>query len=386
MIAELTKWGSALIASVLIHGLATGWFFNKSSDDTKIEGGAPVQISMLGDAFQNEIVAGQPDELVAQVDVEVEQSSTELVKENDSKIDRSEPVEQKVVHTTKSKNSIAAQSIPVRPQKAGSENIKPLSTLSSATPARNIKVEPVTQVSKIKSARTEVIKPDIHTGVQSEIIELSEHKDILSSHEVEPEILNANTHVSRKSNIENSKVDDESIETPIQTVEVKPDTVVASVRTPDKIEKALESKQVIAPEIFDKIEPVINHEKPTQPDANEISPVKTEKQKAKRPDKKANRKINKKPKRKKTISGSRGKSKQNARAGNLKGSLQQKNALTGKKSNRKFSNAGNSKVSNYKGKIRQKVKRRFRPPRGSAKSKKDAVVRFVVSSSGGLKL
>jgi len=42
-------------------------------------------------------------------------------------------------------------------------------------------------------------------------------------------------------------------------------------------------------------------------------------------------------------------------------------------------------VTNYKGKVRRKVKRRFKRPRGSGNSGKDAVVRFVLSSSGAVR-
>lgn len=113
-----------------------------------------------------------------------------------------------------------------------------------------------------------------------------------------------------------------------------------------------------------------------------------ETQKAKKPTKKTTttevkKKKTKKFQKSKAIAGNNGKSKTNAKSGTTTGKASVVSKAKGKKK-RKANTSGNSKVSNYPGKIVRKLRRALRYPK-AAKRKKirgQVIISFIISKNG----
>lgn len=84
----------------------------------------------------------------------------------------------------------------------------------------------------------------------------------------------------------------------------------------------------------------------------------------------------------KTISGNNGKAQENRKRGKVDAT--KKKGSSASKGTAKSRQAGNASISNYKGKLRRKITRRFKPGR-SKPGKRDAVVSFVIIANGQAK-
>lgn len=323
------KWGTALFVSAAIHASAAGWFY-QSEDETNIAGGSPVEISLLGDAFQNETAAGGPSQMV-------------------------EPTEPEVV--TETSDELAEAEI----------------------------VKPTTAPTMVDPVTTATINPDVVKVVETKILMAQANEtepvqqtpsELIAFAEAEPmELLTAEIQLAdiNIASLQPVLLSEKTIIPPLlemEPVTVKPETPV----TPDEVTPENSEAETASPTI-EKIEPL-------EPELT----VKPERKKVPKKKKISKKPVKKKKKaRKKTGAGSGGKGKKNTRAGDSEGSKTAKKNATRKSKGKKSSKSGNASVSNYKGKVRRKVKRSFHRPRGGAKSRKDAVVRFVLSSSGSVR-
>ncbi|MEM9734660.1 MAG: TonB family protein [Pseudomonadota bacterium] len=86
---------------------------------------------------------------------------------------------------------------------------------------------------------------------------------------------------------------------------------------------------------------------------------------------------------KRRAAGNRGRAQRNARAGTSRGTARRAARNAGKAS-RNSRRAGNASISNYRGKLRSRIMRRFRPGRIRG-VRRDVVVRFVMASNGRLR-
>ncbi len=84
---------------------------------------------------------------------------------------------------------------------------------------------------------------------------------------------------------------------------------------------------------------------------------------------------------KKSLSGNEGKNKSNAKKGTLDSNSKKGSSASTKRGNSQA--VGNGNITNYKGKVRRKIARRFNPRTKPAK--RDAVVSFTIASNGSAK-
>lgn len=347
------KWGAALFVSTAIHAGAAGWLY-QTDDETNIAGGSPTEISLLGDAFQNETVAGDPSEMI-------------------------EPTEPEIVDTSETKTTEL-------PEEAVTETSDKLTEVEVVEPP--ITPIPVTPKT-IETTRPDVVKV-VETNTQTEQTAKAEPvqqtpSEPIAFAEAEPtELLVAEIQLAdiNIASLLPAVLSEKTISPPL--LEMEPVTVEQEEpATPDEVKPQNVETETLSPTI-EKIEPqepelTVKPEEEKVLEKKKISKKSGKKNASKKPVKK------KKKAKKKNSAGSEGKGKRKIRAGDSEGSKTAKRNSVGKSKGRKSSKNGNASVSNYKGKVRRKVKRSFRRPRGGGRSRKDAVVRFVLSVSGAVR-
>lgn len=344
MIGGSGKWILALVASVALHVSAAAWFYN-SSDEEQVEGGALTQISVLGDAFQEEIAAGNPAEAV-------------------------EPTPAETVETSEVEVTDAAEEVIEEAVSKPVETIEP--ALSQITEIELVK--DLTPEKQITEAKPETVPVTKAVQPPLEIVDVSESQTALMQ---VPEIQLAEITIASL-----------QPQQPILAVTTQQLEQVTKPQEPEEVTEPQEPEQVTKPQETQKTikpEPEVVKKKPAARLAKK--PATRAKKKPVKKKKRAEKKNEKKKQRKKktaTNSGSGGRAKKNARAGTANGARKAAKKA-GKSNGKKSRKAGNASVSNYKGKVRRKVRRKFRRPRKGKRLRADAVVRFVLSKSGSVR-
>lgn len=348
MTVGVGKWGAALFVSAAIHAGAAGWLY-QTDDETNIAGGSPTEISWLGDAFQNETVAGAHSEIIEPTEPEIADTSEakttklpeEAVTETFDELTEAEVVEPTITPILVTPDT--TQTIQVV------ETDTPTEQTTEAEPVQQTPSEPIAFA---EAEPTELLVAEIQLA---DINIASLLPAVLTEKTISPPLLE------------------------MESVTVEPEKPA----TPDEVKPQSVETETISPTI-EKIEPqepelTVKPEKEKVPEKKKVSKKPAKKKVSRKPVKK------KKKAKKKPSAGSDGKGKRNTRAGDSKGSKTAKRNSVGKSKGRKSSKNGNASVSNYKGKVRRRVKRSFRRPRGGGISRKDAVVRFVLSTSGAVR-
>lgn len=387
---EWRIWALAITASLCAHAGFLGLFFSGQEDAATIAGGQPVEIAVLGDAFADSIMAGDPseaeqspipEEIVPEIEREVTPPTETPVIENDpvpaeplsTPVETAQEVEQEVAPPDTPEES--SPPVPDLAQETKSEaESQPESTDIAAEPPASASVLP--QPSAQEPA---VVQETEASVVPAEIIPTSENAALVEETEI-PDLAPIETIVALTTSI------------PIPTV--RPETVEEILPKPSP-------KVTVKPKPRAKPKPVVKKPRPKKPKKSRAAkPVKKKQPSAKqRAQKRAKaqalakalerakkQRAVKKARalaKKKKARGNKGKSKRNTRRG-VETGKKKRAAKRGGKSNRRAKAAGNGSISNYRGKLRRKINRRFRPGRIRG-AKRDVVVRFVVSKSGRVK-
>jgi len=152
-------------------------------------------------------------------------------------------------------------------------------------------------------------------------------------------------------------------------------TVVVRPTEIEPIQQAPVTEPVAAPTARPKLQKATEQKPKTARQAKKTA-KKKQRAKRKRPKSKRQKLAKKK-------SGQKGKAKTRKRRGSPNGQKKQRASKRKNTSQRTASASGNASISNYKGKLRRKINRRFRPGRIRG-AKRDVIIRFVVSRNGRL--
>lgn len=313
----------ATMASLAIHG-AADFALRDAQDPIQEEGSAHAQISLLGNASQDMIIAGQtPQTVVASAVAAIQPVRAAMHKPTETPKDIAKA----------SIQAMAAQ-IPLaesaKPIIAAAKVDSPEGSAATAQPAVPLQASPLQKSAPAK--KVESTSPDEQSVSEAKVVRAHTAKPLTGKPQ---EVVKA--------------PEPKALET------VKP-TAVKPVESP-KLVTAKEQEPLKAVEKVTKVKPQEKSKKVVKP--------------AKKADRKGNK----------------GNNKKSGKAGQADGGKTgtARSAGTNKKGGKKGS-AGNAKVSNYPGVVRRKLRRALRYPK-KARSRKirgTTVVRFSVTGSGGI--
>lgn len=326
----------------LVGHVALAAIFLDKDEDAKIAGGATVSIAIMGDASMDQVMAG---ELTPNDNMEYHEA-------------KSDPAELTAETPLQIIQDIAKESavLDAKPKAKQVDQIRPV---------KEIKADQI-KPNKLAATITKVVKP---TDVQSELLNFktasilsydndptavlsTTNKQILTEKFQEPveEVLDLN---SRPNSRQNSRPNSRN------------DTISEVTKTSEQ----LEARTLIDAIPVPQFRPIKDYEKPVQ--TAKLDPKPTSKKLIKRP-------VKKSVTTKKAASGRKGNNKANVKKGTQAGKVKKGNIGSTKRG--QSNAAGNSNMSNYKGKIRQRIYRRFNPKTRPAK--RDAVISFTISRNG----
>ncbi|MEP2980633.1 MAG: TonB family protein [Lentilitoribacter sp.] len=319
----------AAILSLFGH-IALASIFIDKQDDAKIAGGAMVSIAVMGDASVDQVMAGElnPDHKIEHH--EAKSDPTELTAET----------ELKQVQDTNTKSA----TLDTKPK---------VEQLSEANASNEIKAHTTTP----KELTAKVLKPAETPPVNSEPVEIKTASILAYSN-------NQNTLFETP---EKQTLSEKLQELQHQTVEP-----LSSDDALHNIEKAIEHIEAQTPSDdipLPQFRPLEEYKKPVQ--TAKLDPQPTSK-------KPITRSVKKKVEPKKAATGRKGKNQANVKKGSQ--ASKNKQGKVGSKKRGQSKASGNANISNYKGKVRQKIFRRFNPKTRPAK--RDAVVAFTIGRNG----
>lgn len=329
MSSRAIKWAIALAASVALHAGAAIWL-GPQEEGVEIAGGAQAEIAILGNAFQDSVLAGTETDSVQPTETD-EVSDVPPVEAQ--QVAEAEP---DAVQPT------PVQPAPPKPVETTSEPVQPA---QAAEPVNDAPAEPAQAAQSEQVVDIEVVE-EIDTGVP-----------VAAREPVQADTAAETTSVAAL----DPTTPDNAETTPVETRETE---ALAPVEEQD-----LPQTPDTAPRPSPRPEQIAEAKPRTQPKQAREKPRKTEKAA---------------PKPRKQRAGSGGKSSQTAKRGSADGSQRAKKAQSGNKGRSR--EAGNAAVSNYPGKVYSKLRRSLRYPSQARRQgvRGEVHVRFTVSSSGGV--
>lgn len=314
------RWIVALSVSVVFHAAAAALLL-PDMDEPKIEGGAPTEIALAGNAFIEEIAAGQADEAVRPVADAAE---------------KTEPV-----------RSSGAATRPVEAEEA--QETTPHSTVLAE--AAEHAETPVAQPDRTQSTpEVEPVEPTDSASAAVSDVEETQRAEIAVALQAKP-----------------------SGKATVTAPAVEPARAESAEATDTSPAKAARQDDVLTPASPENSVQALA-DVPTPTPRPDYTPPKrsrkhsTQQREARPPTRKA--------------SGSGGRNRSDRRRGVEDGRANGKSAQDGQRTAR-TSAAGNAAVSNYPGKIVGKLRRALRYPAGTDQ-RGEAQVRFTVSRSGSV--
>lgn len=356
----LKKWSIALVLSVAVHAGISGMFLTES-EPVKIAGGATLEVAILGNAFADSVVAGEVTDAIEPEPI----TETQLTPvESSDALGAAQQVEitPEIIQAIQPIELVRELEVsPIEPTTTPSSIAETNPTVTEIIPAAAIVevIEAVPSITAISAVPT-VETPTVSTAVSAELMPMN------TAAAIEPAEITVASLLSPKI----SEI------TEVLTAElsvVEPITNSSSVATLEPIEPP---KKVIKKP---KSKTVPKERKTPKKKASKKRPTK---KKIKKPKVAKKKKQNKAAlsKQKRKSSGKNGKAKISSKRGVANGK-KKRGATRSGKSSKARNNVGNGNITNYKGKIRRKIVRRFRPGR-VRDVKRNVVVRFTVSRNG----
>lgn len=318
----------------LVGHVALAAIFLDKDEDAKIAGGATVSIAIMGDASMDQVMAG---ELTPNDNMEYHEA-------------KSDPAELTAETPLQIIQDIAKESavIDAKPKAKPVDQIRPVKEIKAAHIKPN----------KLAATITKVVKP---TDVQSELLNFKTASVL--SYDNDPTAVLSTT---------NKQILTEKFQEPVEEVldlNSRPNSRNDIISEVTKTSEQLEAQTLIDAIPVPQFRPIKDYEKPVQ--TAKLDPKPTSKKLIKRP-------VKKSVTTKKAASGRKGKNKANVKKGTQAGKVKKGNIGSTKRG--QSNAAGNSNMSNYKGKIRQRIYHRFNPKTRPAK--RDAVISFTISRNG----
>lgn len=319
----------------LVGHVALAAIFLDKDDDAHVAGGTTVSIAVMGDASVDQVMAGELDPNLEVEYREAKSGPTELIAET--------PI----------------------------ENIQDAFKVSTVLDAKP-KAEQVDQMRRAKEIKADQIKPNElaatitkpgivktaePTNVQSELINIKTAS--ILSYANDP---NAVLRTTNKQTLA------EKLQEPAEEA-LDPSSRNEAMSEVTKTSEQLEAQTLIDAIPVPQFRPSEDYTKPVQ--TAKLDPKPSAKKLLKRPTKKA-------VTTKKAASGRKGNNKANVKKGTQ--ASQNKKGTVGSKKAGRSKTTGNSNMTNYKGKVRQRIYRRFNPKTRPAK--RDAVVSFSIGKNG----
>lgn len=379
------KWSAAIIASCLFHAAVAGVFVYLAATEEVplMEGSDFSGIALLGSAPDDQVSAGE-------------------------ETDRSDPRSMSVTMVTmlqaKPVETLDAEAVAVETVDTVEAQQVEVAAVERTQPVRETEVQQPITAERPTTAPAERAEP-VGPELQATAVEPDAQATAVAPARLEPDILATDRpEIVQDSNTVQKSVDAvqaESIEpteaTPVGPVEtVVAETVKPSENEPVQADKAVEAEpeQVVKAEteMVEKLpEEVVRPEpKPVEVAQEAPTPVKpteekpVEKKVQKKPAKQARTqdKPAEKPVKQATRAGSGGRNQADTRRGQVDGKENGDSAQASRGGSRN-GEVGNAAVSNYPGKVRQKLARMARSSRASQRG--NVMVSFVVTASGGVR-
>lgn len=324
------RWMLVLAAALSLVGhVALAAIFLDKDEDAHVAGGTMVSIAVMGDASVDQVMAGELDPNLEVEYREAKSGPTELIAET---------------HIENIQDAFKVSTVLDAKPKA--------EQLSEANAPKEIKAHTTTP----KELTAKALKPAEITPVMSEPVEIKTASILAYSN-------NQNTLLETP---EKQTMSEKLQELQHQTVE--PLRSHDALHNVEKAIELLEAQTLIDAIPVPQFRPSEDYTKPVQ--TAKLDPKPSAKKLLKRPTKKAEPK--------KVATGRKGNNKANVKKGTQ--ASQNKKGTVGSKKAGRSKTAGNSNITNYKGKVRQRIYRRFNPKTRPAK--RDAVVSFSIGKNG----
>ncbi|MEL6504907.1 MAG: TonB family protein [Pseudomonadota bacterium] len=393
-------WAFGLLVSLLAHAMLASAFV-APLEETLVAGGAEVSVSVLGDAFADAVMRGEPSDSLQPME---DQPLNEKAPEDALKPSSSEPMDAPV-EQGESLRSTPPQVIETRSSSTELTEVRPdmmKETSKSALDA--LPVETVQPPVRSSTSALDPVRPPVMERMSdatlpaktTEMVQTDAAPKLSPAFPTEPLQATASTAASSAplAPMEASRsVPAPALpQSPSQqlALNVQPSSSAfepaASASRLAPVEKEFEAPEsVTIPTARPQRKPPVAAQAQAPQKRVTKSQAVTRRAAQRRKETKRNsaraRKAGRTQKRK--AGGNRGNAKRNARAGTSQGTARRAARNAGKKS-RASRRAGNAGISNYRGKLRSRIMRRFRPGRIRG-VRRDVVVRFVVSSNGRLR-
>jgi len=391
MTARPVRWSAAISLSLAAHIGAAGFFLDLP-DTVQIAGGAPVEIAVLGNAFESEIAAGRPGETVTPVEPVKRKQQREPAESDKAEAPQAnrfspraeaalqphqplapEAAQQTVLQTAPAEPRRASSAPPAETAPAEADRADPIAAPVETAPAEP---QPATAAAVLAVAPAtpstlaiEAVAPvaDLAAAVAAK------QPDSIPATESRP-VAAANT--VRAQSAPNR-----------MTPPTQPKMAALAPHTPSEARLDPTSAERQTP-IVDTPPIPIAKAIPQAQERSKAKPRKTEHAKPKKTRKTRKTTQRKKPpapERRQAKGGSGGKGKQDARRGVAKGRDAPDRKATSRSGKTAANGAGNAAVSNYPGKIVRKLRRSLRYPAEARRNgiRGEVHVAFVVSKSGG---
>ena len=329
------RWVLVLAAALSLVGhVALAAIFLDKDDDAHVAGGTMVSIAVMGDASVDQVMAGELEPNLEAEYREAKSGPTELIAETPK------------------------------------ENIQDAFKVSTVLDAKP-KAEQVDQMRRAKEIKADQIKPNelAATITKAGIVKTAEPTNVQS------ELINIKTaSILSYANDPNAVLRTTNKQTLAEKLqEPAEEALDPNSRNEAMSEVAKTSEQLEAQTLIDAIpvpqfRPSEDYTKPVQ--TAKLDPKPSAKKLLKRPTKKAEPK--------KAATGRKGKNQANVKKGSQ--ASKNKQGKVGSKKRGQSKASGNANISNYKGKVRQKIFRRFNPK--TRQVKRDAVVAFTIGRNG----
>lgn len=318
----------AAVLSLITH-IALAAIFTDKNDDAQIAGGAVVSVAMMGEASLDQVMIGELKPILENSQYERAASSTLL---------QSEKTNEVLTSTIKQITAIELKSVELQYVKANP--LKELKATRTNAEIASLRGHQSNHMFKNKPEQLEITTAPIspQSALQS--------RDILDN--------------------QNQKIQQIKLKQPIDDLErnVNVDRLSAVAKPIEQLDAQMPSDPIPLPQF----RPINEYQKEIQ----------TAKLTPKQPLKKAKRHPEKKKTTKKNTSGHKGKNKTSAKKGVQTGKA--KKGKVGSKKRGQSKTIGDGSITNYKGKVRRKIARRFNPKTRTAK--RDAVVSFTIGRNG----